>query len=143
VFNTKGWTQPENLAEQFIKESLVCIEPYEEERALYDIFGREKAHITRFIREAESLARIVSYMKRVLNWRVCFLHYHILNAVNHRYAVAYEGLNGSTHEEVEVAQEAVRRAYQIIDSFVGDLVKHCTSDETIIALVSDHGAVPA
>ncbi len=142
VLNTKGWTQPEHLAQELIAKSLIHIEPHEEE-VPYIIFGREAAYVEDFIREAKSLVKIISYMKRRMRWRVCFLHYHILDGINHRFAAAYEGVAGSTSEDKERAHEAMRRAYQIIDELVGELIKHCASEDTIIVLVSDHGAVPA
>jgi len=141
IFNTKGWTQPESLAEQFIKNSLICIEP-QVGAVPYDIFGRESAYVSSSIREAKSLVEIIGYMKRTIGWRVCFVHYHLLDSINHRFAAPYEGLPESSSGEVEVAQEAMRRAYKIVDDFVGDLLKRCVSEDTVVALVSDHGAVP-
>ena len=141
VLSSKGWTQPDSLAKELILNSLVRIEP--EEEVPYVIFGREAEYVERYVREAESLAAIAAYMKRRIGWRVCFLHYHILDGIHHRFAAAYEGLPDAGGEEVEKAREAVKRAYQIIDDMVGELVEKCASKDTTVVLVSDHGAVPA
>ena len=141
VLNPRGWTRPEGLGEELILNSLISLEA--EEEVPYIIFGREAEYVERYVREAKSLAAIVAYMKRRIGWQVCFLHYHILDGIHHRFAAAYEGMPDASEEERERAQEAIRRAYQIIDGLVGELVDECASEDTIVVVVSDHGAVPA
>ena len=141
VLNPKGWTRPEGLGEEFILNSLISLET--EEEVPYIIFGREAKYVERYVREARSLAAMAAYMKRRIGWQVCFLHYHVLDGIHHRFAAAYEGMPDASGEERERAQEAIRRAYQTIDQLVGELVEKCASEETVVVVVSDHGAVPA
>jgi len=141
VLNTRGWTGPEELGEELILNSLISLEPVEE--VPYIIFGREAEYVERYVREAKSLAAIAAYMKRRIGWQVCFHHYHILDGIHYRFAAAYEGMPDASEEERERAREAIRRACQIIDGLVGELVDKCASEDTIVVVVSDHGAVPA
>ena len=145
IFNKEGWTNPPTLGEKFIKNVLFKHElsfHVDEKRIPYDIYGVEKEYVLRNMREASCLAKMIKYAKETLGWNICYLHYHLLDGINHRFAAIYEGLTGHSSDEEERAREAVEFAYRIVDDFVGELIRTCVNENTIVVLVSDHGAVP-
>jgi predicted AlkP superfamily phosphohydrolase/phosphomutase len=145
VFNPVGWTSPTNLGEELVKNVLIQHDfsvLTDKNRIPYDIYGAEKEYLYYNIREADTLAKIVKYAKETLGWNMCYLHYHLLDSVNHRYAAIYEGLTKTSSEEVKQAKEIMESSYKVVDDFVGELVRNCVNENTIVVLVSDHGAVP-
>ncbi len=145
IFNPEGWTSPSDLGEKLVKNILIgynFLVSTDEKRVPYDIYGAEKEYIFHEITEANALAKIVNYAKETLGWNICYLHYHLLDSMNHRYAAIYEGLTQCSSEEVKQAKEMVELSYKVVDEFVGGLVKTCANENTVVVFVSDHGAVP-
>jgi len=142
IYNTKGWTQPESLGEQLIKNMMIY-EPPEKHEVEYMIQGEVEPFLLYARKEAVSLAQAITYAKQNIGWQVCFFHIHHLDAVNHKaLALLHKKSPLYTEEGENHVSENVRVAYKIVDELVGSLVKSCVDDETIIVLVADHGAVP-
>jgi len=139
ILNVAGWTMPEDLGEELILNSLIQAEPMLRE-VPYIIFGRERDTIAAYIREARSIVKICRYLKSKIDWRICLLHFHILDDLNHRYAASHVGI---LDEDREVAEEAVRQGYKIVDDFVGCMLEKVVDEDDVVMIVSDHGAVPA
>ncbi|RLG94100.1 hypothetical protein DRO37_06540 [Candidatus Bathyarchaeota archaeon] len=139
ILNVRGWTIPEEIGEKLILNSLIHAEPMLEE-VPYVIFGKEKDRIVAYVREAKSIVKICRYLKSRMDWRICFLHFHIFDDLNHRYAAFHEGILSGDEENVE---EAVRQGYKIADEFVGDMLENVADEDDVVMIVSDHGAVPA
>ncbi|MFB0562456.1 MAG: alkaline phosphatase family protein [Candidatus Lokiarchaeia archaeon] len=145
IYNPEGWTSPSNLGEKLIKNVLIQYDflvSTDEKRIPYDIYGTEKEYVFHEIKEANALAKIVNYAKETLGWNICYLHYHLLDSINHRYAAIYEGLTRSSSQEVEQAKEMMELSYKAVDDFVGELIETSVNENTVVVFVSDHGAVP-
>ncbi len=139
ILNVSGWTIPEDLGEELILNSLIQAEPMLEE-VPYVIFGKERDRIVAYVREAKSIVKICRYLKSRMDWRICFLHFHIFDDLNHRYAAFHEGILSGDEDNVE---EAVRQGYKLADEFVGDMLENVVDEDDVVMIVSDHGAVPA
>ncbi|MHA1579779.1 MAG: alkaline phosphatase family protein [Candidatus Freyarchaeota archaeon] len=144
ILNPDGWTSPPDFGEKLVRNVLVKHDfsvATVEKRIPYDIYGTEKEYVAHNIQEADTLAKIVKHAKETIGWNMCYLHFHLLDSINHRYAAIYEGLAGDS-EEVKQAREMVELSYGIVDDFVGTLVETCLGENTVVVFVSDHGAVP-
>lgn len=143
LYNTKGWTDPEDLAEKIIKNAMI-LESITEQEVDYMISGKVKSYLLFARREAVTISRALKYMKDYINWNLCFFHIHSLDSVNHRtLAFLYEKSPLYSEKAAEEALEYVKTSYIIIDELVGNLLKSCVDEETVVIYVSDHGAIPS
>jgi predicted AlkP superfamily phosphohydrolase/phosphomutase len=143
LYNTKGWTDPEDIAEKIIKNAMI-LESIMDQEVDYMISGKVKSYLLFARREAVTISRTLKYMKDYINWNLCYFHIHSLDSVNHRtLAFLYEKSPLYSEEAAEEALEYVKTSYIIIDELVGNLLKSCVDEETIVIYVSDHGAIPS
>ena len=148
LFTTEGWVDPSGLEEDVVKSShylddeLALMEP--RKKVEYDIFGEEARFLTRQKLEALRIARMAAYFKAKIRWRLCFLHYHIIDSVNHRFlGYLHPEFPFYDEEKVEFAWKYFEESYKILDEFIGLILKTCTSEDTLTIVVSDHAALPA
>ena len=148
VLTVEGWMDPTGIEEELIRKTHYMMEEdfytKSSERLEYDIFGEEAEHLIRSRVEAYRLAQMANYLKNRIGWRLCLLHYHLMDSVNHRF-LGYLDPNFPFYDEekADLAWKYMTEAYRIVDEFVGLLVHSCTTSDTLIILVSDHAAVPA
>jgi len=142
LYNLKGWTNPEFLAEKLIKNVFEYNLP-EEHDVEFMIYGSMKKFLRSAREESKTLARSVIYTQKELNWDLCYFHYHPLDTINHSsLAFLYDRSPLYNEEKAGKTLENVRLAYKIVDEMVGDLINGCVNDHTIVIFVSDHGAMP-
>ncbi|MGV9171248.1 MAG: alkaline phosphatase family protein [Promethearchaeia archaeon] len=144
IFNTKGWTKPADLGEKFVKNVLSYNFASQDEEIEYKISDDVASYIQYAQQETDTIGKAVNYAKKELDWNVCFFHVHLLDSVNHK-ELAYTLKDSPiyTTEKEKSAQQNIENAYKIVDGMVGYLLDHCVDEETIVAFVSDHGAMPA
>jgi len=144
IINVNGWARPNELGEELVRRAILPEGFFEEVGKDYVIYGKEYPYLTGMAREAKGLVKVVSYLKRTRGWKICFLHYHIFDAANHRFLkFSYKGSPFYDEVEAERANEGMKLAYKIADEFLKDLLDKCTSNDTLVIAVSDHGAVPS
>ena len=91
---------------------------------------------------AKWVGRAAKYLIGKLDLRVFYMHYHLLDSLNHRYLSAIDpaGAGYGRLPEHE-GWAAFRQAYAMVDKMVGELMK-AAGRGTILAVCSDHGDVP-
>ncbi|TFF97357.1 MAG: hypothetical protein EU541_08345 [Promethearchaeota archaeon] len=144
IYNTKGWTTPESLGEQLVKNVLSYDFSVQEEEIEYKISDDVASYLEYAQRETNTIGKSIRYIKETMNWGICYFHIHLLDSVNHK-ELAYT-MNDSpiySEENKQSANENIENAYKIIDGLVGYLMDYVVDEETIVAFVSDHGAMPA
>ena len=148
VFTAEGWMDPSGMEEEILRnthylgDEIAAMEP--KRRLEYDIFGEEAEFLIRQRVEALRLARMAAYLKNKNSWRLCFLHYHIMDGVNHRFlGYLHKEFPFYDEDKAEIAWKFYKESYRIVDEFVGHLLKSCASHDTLVVVVSDHAAVPA
>lgn len=142
IYNTKGWTDPEDFGEKLVRNAIIQ-ELSKDEKVDYMITGKVKKYLFRARREALTLARAIKYAKDELDWDLCYFHIHTLDAVNHRtLAVLHKDSPFYNEKAANKALGYIQTAYQIIDELVGLLMESCVDDETVVFFLSDHGAIP-
>ena len=63
------------------------------------------------------------------------------DSVNHMYRSIFEGLQNPTEEQSAVAKYAYKRAYEILDVFIGWLYEHVLGEDTVFMIIGDHGSI--
>jgi len=143
IYNTKGWTNPEDLGEKIIRNALIYDLTREQQKVDYTISGSVKSYLGIARNEALDIAKIIKYMKSYMNWDLCFFHIHLLDSVNHRnLGYVYEESPLYSERKAEKSWEQIRTAYQIVDELVKNLMESVVDEETVVVFVSDHGAMP-
>ncbi|MBS7642183.1 MAG: alkaline phosphatase family protein [Candidatus Bathyarchaeia archaeon] len=149
IYSTRGWMDPGGLERDTIaythyladEESIL---EYGRSRFIYDISGMEAEFLARQRIEAYRLARITKYLRERIGWHLCFLHYHIMDSVNHRFLGLLDPKFPFYDEEkARYAWRYFIESYKIIDEFIGLLLESCATPDTLIIVVSDHAAIPA
>jgi predicted AlkP superfamily phosphohydrolase/phosphomutase len=142
VYNTRGWTNPESFGEKLIKNVFEYDFPLDYE---VEFIKNEKmsTYLNSARNESLMLAEAINYAKRYLNWDICYFHYHPLDTINHEcLAYMYKESPLYTEEKAKKTFNSVEKAYKIVDELVGILINSCVDKDTIVAFISDHGAIP-
>lgn len=143
LFNTKGWTKPDDLGEGLVRNA-ITYEAASEQMGGFIIKGMVKQYILKSRKEASTLSNSIKYAKDTMDWRVCFFHIHLLDSVNHRsLALLYEKSPLYNEKKAEKTLNHVKMSYEIVDEMVGNLVKSCVDEETVVVFLADHGAIPS
>lgn len=144
IYNIKGWTTPDTLGEQLVKNVLSYDFNVQEEEIEYKISDDVASYLEYAQRETDTIGKSIRYLKETMDWEMCFFHIHLLDSVNHKeLAYTMEESPIYSEENEQSANENIENAYKMIDGLVGYLMDHCVDEETIVAFVSDHGAMPA
>lgn len=133
-----GWAYPESLAEEIRSElglpisshesmaynlGWIDLQTYLENMEILDIWLRDAA----------------SYLVANKDWDLFYMHTHTLDRFYHDAATDMEPLTARDPAAVAHYQAAELFAYQTFDETVGRLVE-LAGDETLVVIVSDHGA---
>jgi len=143
IYNTKGWTTPDEFGGDLIKNVISYDLTSEIQEIEYKIEGEVDSYLTYARKEALTLGNAIKYARVRLNWDFCYFHIHHLDSVNHKeLAYLHKDSTIFSEEKYEKASNNVEIAYKIIDDLVGELINSCIDDRTITVFVSDHGAMP-
>ena len=143
LYNIKGWTNPESLGERIVRNAIIYELP-KVQKVDYMISGKMIKYLSLARKEALTLANTIKFMKNYMDWDVCFFHIHILDSVNHMtLGYLYERSPLFTEKKAKKAREHIETAYKIIDELTKLLMESCVDKETIVVLLSDHGAMPS
>ncbi|MFX0017859.1 MAG: alkaline phosphatase family protein [Promethearchaeota archaeon] len=143
LYNIKGWTNPEILGERIIRNAIIYKLP-RVQKVDYMISGKIPKFLSLARKEALTLANTIKFMKNYMDWDICFFHIHILDSVNHMtLGYLYEKSPLFTEKKAKKARQHIKTAYKIIDELTKLLMESCVDKETIVVLLSDHGAMPS
>ena len=139
----EGWAHPKAAGERFIKYAGPFVQGVEVgslgRRGFYD-YGVDLEHAEL---QCGIVADAAAGFARDEKWDLLMIQLHIQDAVNHYLAgrLYPEGPNYDPDLE-EQAWDWIRRSYEIADAFVGHIIERCADENTVVAVVSDHGCLP-
>ncbi len=151
VFVREGWTVPRGLAEELIRSCGLSeggyVDVKVEAHAGYELIGTSlkelKMRIGGAREEADNLVRVASYVSDRYGVRHLFMHFHLLDGINHAFlGYLWKGHPLYSEEAEEAAMNVYRASYGVIDYLVGELIKRLCDEDTIVVLISDHAALP-
>ncbi|MBS3794615.1 MAG: alkaline phosphatase family protein [Candidatus Thorarchaeota archaeon] len=145
VYSLTGWANPDSFGRELIQN---VMEPEliagMDKDVEYWFQGSTADYLEEAEQEARLVGRTVKYAKQKHDWQVCMFHIHFLDSVNHKeLAYLHEGSPLYEEEASGTALENVRKAYELIDDLLGMLLDSVVDDDTVVAFLSDHGAIPA
>lgn len=146
IFTTQGWAYPLSIADELIDQVL-----WQEKNGLLkkrksDLLSKKSplCQVYESVEDmAEGLAFCCSYLAKKYSWDILFTQIHAPDGINH------DELNNIcpecptyTPEREKIAWEKFRDTYKVLDRFVGEVIKNCADENTLIIVLSDHGGIP-
>lgn len=146
AFSGGGWTIPDGLA----PELLVNVEGFirsplspKTARMGYEMFGDEGRFIDSERVQGRLLVDLMRYCMEEHDCRLVYSHWHLLDAVNHRYlGMLWPEHPEHTPDAEAHAWEVYEEAYRTVDQYVGWAMRALVDEETAVCVVSDHAALP-
>ncbi|HDI75212.1 MAG TPA: hypothetical protein ENF55_04570 [Thermoprotei archaeon] len=143
IFAAEKWAYPETLCRELVEKGILP------DASLEKMVEEDKAYLNYpilldYAKNARALLKLLAYTSSRLKWRLCFLHYHIFDSLNHGYlGYLYKGLPAYTEEKYEKALEVMELGWKIADRFVGEILEKFCDEDTLVVVVSDHGCLPS
>ena len=129
---------PLSLAKELAEIPEICATDYSSLKR--DLYNTDKF----FDGERQSIAwdeQVLSHCIEKYEPEIVFDYYGNINTLNHRYRSAYEKLRIDYEGEYEIACDAMKKGYELVDEHLGWLMEHLIDEKTTVVLVSDHGSV--
>jgi len=93
--------------------------------------------------QVDWFVRAADFLTKSYEWDLLFVQIHVQDGINHELlSEVYPGSPTYDPKKAEEVWKIFEKAYQATDEMVGKIVK-CTDNETLVVVVSDHGALPA
>ena len=142
IFMASGWAYPENLTQELIENVGPFIEGLELTTPTL-AHGDWETYFESIDMQVEWQIKASKYLKEKYNPDLLLVQIHTQDAINHQLARDIDPNNPNYDPaKAEVAWERFARTYEDVDRLVGGIMKECADDETLIVLLSDHGAIP-
>ncbi|MEW6228929.1 MAG: alkaline phosphatase family protein [Bacillota bacterium] len=151
VFRAEGWSYPSGLESEILSrvgpyvEGLECpYVPVDEEVRPYGPLNVSPDIILDLAGfQAEWIVKSAEYIGNSRGWDVLFLHYHLIDSLNHTFLgyldPEFPCTSGSLTDKT---WQIYRDAHRIIDQMVGAIVRSCADETTVLVITSDHGSLP-
>lgn len=151
IFNTHGWAHPPAVADELIDDLFVrgqahgCIGPLEADGRAGDIPPvMPLCQVYESISDqARGLAFTADNLAHRYPWDLLMVQVHAPDGLNH------EALNQLSPRWKRYDPAGAQRAwarfraeYAVLDRMVGEIVASCAGPDTVVVVVSDHGALP-
>jgi len=151
IFNTRGWAHPQPVADELIEDlfeqgqALGRVGLLETDGAAEDVHPiMPLCQVYESISDqARGLALATNYLARHYPWELLMVQVHAPDGLNH------QALNGisphwSRYDPAEAGRywDRFRAEYHVLDRMVGEIVKKCADEDTLVIVVSDHAAIP-
>lgn len=142
MFNANGWADPPEVAEALIEAAAAdpSASPSEAEPGTPLPAGSREETLAD---QARSIAWTCRELCGAHEWGLLMTHLQAPDALLHE--MMNELHPASPHYQAEKEQQAwgrLRQEMRMLDRFVGELLDNCATDETAVAVVSDHGMIP-
>ncbi|MEM3486526.1 MAG: alkaline phosphatase family protein [Candidatus Hadarchaeum sp.] len=151
IFETDGWAYPREVAAKIAYNLGPYIEGLECPYISPDVKDQPYGPVNVSMQLLSELARmqavwfasVAESLLRDPGWDALFMHYHLIDCLGHA-LLAYLDPNFPeyTTSTAKMVWDIYKQMYKIIDEMVGTIVANCASDNTVIAIVSDHGMLP-
>ncbi|MCS7252648.1 MAG: alkaline phosphatase family protein [Armatimonadota bacterium] len=137
-----GWSYPSDVASMLPMDEGMPLPAHEP----FFAFNLGWVDDETFIEELEMhhrwLADAAEYLMRTVDWTLFFMHAHCPDWMYHSLMKRSDPSCTQNADERSRALEIIRRMYVSIDRMIGRIVS-AAGEETLIVIVSDHGALPS
>ena len=148
VFLVEGWSFPDNVAKEIVAHVGPYIEGYEGHVSSVLHWFEEEYYSPTWLEHIEQsvdwYSGVAKYLKEKYSWDVFIMHYHLHDSLNHKYlGLLYEEHPDYKPDIAKTLWRFYEECYSLTDQLIGNIVDACADEDTLVVLVSDHGAVPA
>lgn len=88
------------------------------------------------------LVDVARHLTRTREWDMLFVETHASDYANHFFLTQADECSGADEETLRRCRDGLARTYASIDRMIGGLLA-LADDDTVVAVVSDHGGTPA
>lgn len=134
-----GWAYPEEITQELENIEGLPFRCMEEGLHLewYDV----QTYIERIELENKWLAAAVNHLLKNYSWDMFFMHAHAPDHAYHGFINKLDPSVCKDKTEISKYQKAELDFYQSLDRMIGKIIE-CANEQTLIIIVSDHGATP-
>lgn len=139
----EGWSYPENIAREVLKEAGPFHEGWELSMgSILRWFGIEVS-LEHTAMQGDWMVKACDYLTHHYDWDLLAVQLHVQDYINH-YCLSHiePGFPGFNEKEAERCWKIFERTYQLTDELVGGIVEKCADENTVVIVLSDHGALP-
>ena len=144
IWPLTGYTQPPEIAQEIYENVgpfLQHVMAYNTGNKLAPLVIDDETHFEILEYHHQHLADVARYLTSTRTWDLLFLEIHTPDHDNHRFINQADPIYGEPPEVVERFYNVFVRSWQSIDRMFGKLME-LMDDETVVVVVSDHGATP-
>ncbi|MEW5867166.1 MAG: alkaline phosphatase family protein [Bacillota bacterium] len=151
VFRAEGWCHPAGLESDIVSQVGPYVEglespyvPVNEQLRPYgplNVGPQVTLELAGF--QAEWMARTAKYLQESRGWDILFLHYHLIDTLNHTFLGYLDpGFPYTSESRTSRTWDLYRDAYRIVDKVIGDIAEGVADESTVLVVTSDHAALP-
>jgi predicted AlkP superfamily phosphohydrolase/phosphomutase len=143
IFSTKGWCYPEPIADELYQNVGPFIEGLELPPQIINIRNEWQTYYEQLDYQCDWFARAANYLSHKYEWNLMYVQIHIHDGINHLILnKLYPSSPKYDEKEASIYWERMGMTYTYCDKMIEKIVKTCADENTVIAIVSDHGALP-
>jgi predicted AlkP superfamily phosphohydrolase/phosphomutase len=138
---TTGWAYPAEVAQELVEKVGPFVEGAEFAGGV-ERNGDELIHLEQMELQTDWMARAAEYLVSNHECDVLLAQLHTTDGPNHQW-LAYVTPESSKYDPDRAGfyWDLFKRNYQICDRMIGRIIEGCAGPDTVVAIVSDHGAV--
>jgi len=143
IGDTRGWSYPSTLADELIENVGPFLEGAECPVGVLLGWFPVEVGFEQVRRQANYLVDTSRYLARKNDWNLLAVQIHIQDFFNHVYlGYLYSDNLKYSKKDVDKYWDIFLEVYKITDEMVGKIIRECGDEDTLIIVLSDHGAVP-
>jgi len=138
---TSGWAYPPEVAQELMESVGPFVEGAEFAGGV-ERSGDEWVHLEQMELQADWMVRAAGYLVSNHECDMLLAQLHTTDGPNHSW-LAYVTPESRKYyaDRADFYWDLFRRNYQLCDRMVGRIMESCAGPDTVVAIVSDHGAV--
>ncbi len=89
----------------------------------------------------QRIAEVATYLARTRDWDALFVETHASDYASHFFLAQADPLSGASPATIERCRQGLAQTYESMDRLIGKVLE-LADDDTVVAIVSDHGGTP-
>lgn len=140
VYNPHDWAYPQQIADQLI--DYFDAQP-QAPAAPISIFSPLAMLNENTTTMGNGIAETTRYLTSHHDWDFLWVQMHEPDGINHNELSGLDsGWSGYSEKDAPRYWEDFRKQYQLLDRLLGNVLDCCVDQNTLVVVVSDHGALP-
>ncbi|MFQ6095524.1 MAG: alkaline phosphatase family protein [Candidatus Bathyarchaeia archaeon] len=142
IFMDSQWAYPESVTQELIQNVGPFIEGLELTTPTL-AHGDWETYFESIDMQVDWQIKAARYLKEKYDPDLLLVQIHTQDAINHQLSRVIDEANPEYNPvEANKAWQRFARTYEDVDRLVGGIIEGCADEETLIVLLSDHGAIP-